>query len=132
MGDTFLLRGDLGTGKTTFAQYFLKSLGCEEEVTSPTFSLLQLYELPELLVVHMDLYRLENPQDIEELGVHELFYEAICLIEWPDRLGDNLPESAINLQWTHHTDGTRDLEIITKDNTDWDKKRNDAFQSLFH
>ena len=133
MGDTYLLRGDLGTGKTTFAQYFLKSLGCEEEVTSPTFNLLQLYELPELQVVHMDLYRLENPSDIEELGVHELFHQAICLVEWPDRLGEeNLPEQAINLRWTHNVDSSRDLQIITSEETDWDKKRNEAFKNLFH
>ncbi len=96
-GDILGLVGALGTGKTTFARAFIaaraRRLGvtAPAEVPSPTFTLVQIYELPEAPVWHIDLFRLEKPEEAWELGIEEAFAEAIALIEWPECLGALLP-----------------------------------------
>ncbi len=101
-GDVFALAGDLGAGKTVFARAFIEALeGHDEEVPSPTFTLVQTYELPENLIYHFDLYRLENPEEAYELDIEEAFAEGISLIEWPDRLGTLLPEGALTVNLEH-------------------------------
>jgi tRNA threonylcarbamoyl adenosine modification protein YjeE len=89
--DVIALRGDLGTGKTSFTRAFIRARGGGEAVPSPTFTLVQLYELPGGTVWHFDLYRLRQAEEAWELGLEDAFREGISLIEWPERLGDLLP-----------------------------------------
>ena len=91
-GDILTFEGELGAGKTEFCRAIIHALGYNEDVPSPTFNLVQTYEPPHddmarPAVWHMDLYRLEKPQDVFELGIEDGFDTAITLIEWPDRMG---------------------------------------------
>ena len=101
-GDVIALAGDLGTGKTTFARGFINALFAahnlpREDVPSPTFTLVQEYPLPDFTVYHIDLYRIEKPSEIDQLGIEEGFSRDVSLIEWPDRLGDLLPANRLHL-----------------------------------
>lgn len=97
-GDTLLLEGPIGAGKTHFARSLIQSLMLHpEDVPSPTFTLVQTYDLPVGELWHADLYRLSAIEEVEELGLFEAFDDAICLIEWPDRLGALSPVHALHL-----------------------------------
>lgn len=99
-GDIFFLRGDLGVGKTTFARYFIRFfLGENEVVPSPTFTLVQSYDTKALPLWHIDLYRLEDPEETFELGLEEIFENGVCLIEWPERMMAYAPERRIDLSF---------------------------------
>ncbi|MEP5152633.1 tRNA (adenosine(37)-N6)-threonylcarbamoyltransferase complex ATPase subunit type 1 TsaE [Planktotalea sp.] len=99
-GDTILLQGDIGAGKSYFARALIQSLqDVPEDVPSPTFTLVQTYETRAGEVWHADLYRLSDPDEAEELGLTEAFETAICLIEWPDRLADLTPGDAATLSF---------------------------------
>mgnify|MGYP002147249644 CR=1 FL=1 len=91
------LWGDMGAGKSTFARAFIQSLLPGIEVPSPTFTLIQTYDTLKGEIWHCDLYRLKNQEDIEELGLLEAFRQHICLVEWPERLGDFLPNFRYNI-----------------------------------
>lgn len=88
-GDVVALSGDLGAGKTTLARGVLEGLGYQGDIPSPSFTLVQLYELPDvrLPVWHVDLYRLSDPEEADELGLEEALIDGALLIEWPERLG---------------------------------------------
>lgn len=100
-GDVILLEGSIGAGKTHFArtviQTRLAANGTVEDVPSPTFTLVQTYEDAICEIWHSDLYRLTHPDELEELGLIEAFSDAICLVEWPDRLGELLPDNALHM-----------------------------------
>ena len=100
-GHTVALTGDLGAGKTTLVRGMLQSVLGEIEVPSPTFTLVQTYEVRNFEVWHCDMYRLERPQDGYELGLLDAFEEAVCLIEWPDKIAPLLPKDifAVDLQF---------------------------------
>lgn len=97
-GDVLCLNGDLGVGKTVFSQGFAKGLGIEENVCSPTFTLVQEYFGGRIPLYHFDVYRITGPWDMDELGYEEYFYgEGVCLIEWGSLIQELLPVSAIDI-----------------------------------
>ncbi|ADG81595.1 hypothetical protein Tfer_1498 [Thermincola ferriacetica] len=96
-GDVICLQGDLGAGKTHFAQGFARGLGIEEHVTSPTFTLINEYT-GRLPFYHIDAYRLEDPDEGYELGLEEYFYgSGVTLIEWPSKIKELLPEAYLEI-----------------------------------
>jgi len=100
-GDVVLLEGDIGAGKTFFARALIQQrLGRLEDVPSPTFTIVQTYPVQDIEIWHCDLYRLTSPDEAIELGLDEAFEEAICLIEWPDRLGDLTPKGALKVHFS--------------------------------
>jgi tRNA threonylcarbamoyladenosine biosynthesis protein TsaE len=105
-GDTLLLHGSIGAGKSHLARAFIQArLGRMEDVPSPTFTLVQTYDTDGPEVWHADLYRLTHPDEVLELGLGDAFASAICLIEWPDRLGSHTPGGALNLRLTDLGEG---------------------------
>lgn len=98
-GDTILLDGPIGAGKSHFARSAILAMLTEaEDVPSPTYTLVQTYQTPRGEVWHADLYRLGSPEECHELGLWAAFDDAICLVEWPDRLGDAAPETVLTLK----------------------------------
>ena len=107
-GDTLLLEGNIGAGKSAFARALIRArLGRMEDVPSPTFTLVQTYEAADGDIWHCDLYRLSHPDEALELGLDEAFETAICLIEWPDRLGDVAPQTSLHLAFEAGENGHR-------------------------
>ncbi|WP_209016083.1 tRNA (adenosine(37)-N6)-threonylcarbamoyltransferase complex ATPase subunit type 1 TsaE [Roseibium sp. RKSG952] len=106
-GDLVALSGDLGAGKSTFARALIKNLAGDEdlEVPSPTFTLVQNYDLPHLPVAHFDLYRLEEPEELDELGLNELLETGAALVEWPEQAGHLFPQEALWIQLTEVGEG---------------------------
>lgn len=104
-GDPILLSGPVGAGKTHFARHLIQSLLLEhEDVPSPTFTVVQIYDTQAGPLWHCDLYRIGSTLEIEELGLLDAFEEAICLVEWPDRLGDLAPEDGLHLDLAQDED----------------------------
>jgi len=96
-GDVIALQGELGSGKTTFARAFIDARGGAEAVPSPTFTLVQVYQLPGGAVWHIDGYRLRAPEEAWELDIEDAFHDGISLIEWPERLGPLVPPRRLQL-----------------------------------
>lgn len=105
-GDAVLLHGPLGAGKSHFARALIRArLHRMEEVPSPSFTLVQVYDDADAEIWHADLYRLSHPDDVLELGLVDAFATAICLVEWPERLGPLAPPDALHLTLTPQGDG---------------------------
>jgi tRNA threonylcarbamoyladenosine biosynthesis protein TsaE len=97
-GDTLLLTGPIGAGKTHLARALIReSTGRDEDVPSPSFTLVQTYAAPGAEIWHADLYRLTHPDEVMELGLGDAFGRALCLVEWPDRLAALAPPEALHL-----------------------------------
>ena len=117
-GDVIALSGALGAGKSALARAIIQAANPHEvEVPSPTFTLVQIYELLDGTPLwHLDLYRMDSPEDAMELGLEDAFVDAACLIEWPDRLKKLLPKNnlSIHLYLSHNNegDGARYADII--------------------
>ena len=98
-GDTLLLQGPLGAGKTSFARSLLQALGITEDVPSPTFTILQTYDAANFTIYHFDLYRLKNEAELLELGWDDALAEGLCIVEWPERAGSRLPKNYLILKF---------------------------------
>ncbi len=121
-GDVIALYGDLGVGKTSFARAFVRAfLGHDdEEVPSPTFTLVQTYSGPCGTLWHVDAYRLKDPNEVWELGLDEAFPDGVLLIEWPERLGALLPDRRLDLRLTPGTGETaRVAHLQDRNGNDW-------------
>ena len=91
-GDIILLNGDLGVGKTVFTKGFGKGLGIEEPISSPTFTIMQIYEQGRLPLYHFDVYRIADPEEMDQIGYEDYFFgKGVCLIEWAELIYDILP-----------------------------------------
>ena len=122
-GDTLLLEGGLGAGKTTLARGIITALTGEVDVPSPTYTLVQTYdapafEAPALEIWHADLYRLEAPADILPLGLLDVRDEVVSLIEWPDRMGDYRPRDALHVEIQFDEEGRR-VVFTAFEHTQW-------------
>ena len=115
-GDLVALDGDLGAGKSELARAVVRARArAEIDVPSPTFTLLQRYDLPGMTLIHADLYRLRAPSELLELGLDELLDEAALLVEWPARAGDLLPRLRLGLRLDIEADDARRLAIDAPD-----------------
>ncbi|TCD27665.1 tRNA (adenosine(37)-N6)-threonylcarbamoyltransferase complex ATPase subunit type 1 TsaE [Pedobacter psychrodurus] len=95
----FIFEGDMGAGKTTFIKNFCKYLGVDDVVSSPTYSIVNEYESPNGSVFHFDFYRIKDIHEAYDLGYEEYFYGGgVCLIEWPERVEELLPEKHIKVE----------------------------------
>ncbi len=117
-GDVLALHGDLGVGKTVFTKGFAKGLGITEPVNSPTFTILQIYNEGRLPLYHFDVYRIEEPEEMEEVGFDDYIYgDGVSMIEWPERIEEILPAGRMDV--TIEKDLTKGLDYrkitITKD-----------------
>ena len=104
-GDVLLLRGGLGAGKTTLARGFIMALTGEDEVPSPTYTLVQIYDGPGFDIWHFDLYRLESENDVWELGIEEAIEHNVCLIEWPERIDGLVNGSELTIEIESNDEG---------------------------
>ncbi|MGC5797749.1 tRNA (adenosine(37)-N6)-threonylcarbamoyltransferase complex ATPase subunit type 1 TsaE [Sphingomonas sp. NFX23] len=112
-GDVITLEGTLGAGKTSVARGLLAALGLAGEAPSPSFAIVQPYEPPEVRipVLHVDLYRIDGPAEIEELALDDARYDSLLLVEWPERAGPDHWPDALRLSLTIEPDGTRSLTV---------------------
>ena len=110
-GDVIALSGQLGAGKTSIARGLLAALGLEGEAPSPSFAIVQPYEPPEVRfpVLHVDLYRIDDPAEAEELGLDDARHDSLLIVEWPERLPAAAWSDALWLTLTIEPDGARGL-----------------------
>jgi|TARA_R110002072_G_scaffold240118_2_gene398183 tRNA threonylcarbamoyladenosine biosynthesis protein TsaE len=131
-GDVIGLWGDLGAGKTSLARATIQTLlaasGLREDVPSPTFTLVQTYEAGTLPIWHADLYRLSDPDELIELGLEEALEGGLLLIEWPDRMEDELPAERLDIELKEVGEGR--VACLTGRGTSWEDRINRAQEMM--
>ena len=130
-GDVVALLGELGAGKTAFAQGVGEAVCVKGAMTSPTFTLIHEYigriEGADVRLVHMDLYRLQHPEEAEVIGVEDAFQEdTVCLIEWPEIIEDDLPEDRLSVEILGSGDQPREI-IFRADKHGWEQRLENMF-----
>ena len=115
-GDIIVLSGDLGSGKTKFTQGILKHFGLEDEISSPTFTIVNEYHKDEINIYHFDVYRLSDSDEFYAIGGDEYLNNGICIIEWGEIIEDILPNDYIKINFTKDSENEnyRNLELIAK------------------
>lgn len=115
--DVIVLTGELGSGKTKFAEGFLSYFGLENEISSPTFNIVNEYKQDNINIYHFDVYRLEDSSEFYEIGGEEYFENGICLIEWGELIEDALPENYIHIVFKKDTsdENVRILNVKSKE-----------------
>lgn len=115
-GDIFALTGDLGVGKTAFTKGFAKGLGIEEPITSPTFTIVQVYESGRLPLYHFDVYRIGDVSEMDEIGYEDYFFgEGVSVMEWADLVEPILPPETIRVAISKDLSKGTDYRKITVD-----------------
>jgi len=111
---TLLFYGDMGVGKTTLIKEIAKLLGVTDATSSPTFSLVNEYQGNNSKVFHFDFYRIETEEEVYDIGIEDYFYQnAWCLVEWPNKIPNLIPQDAVVIQLNENLDGSRSIEITT-------------------
>lgn len=103
-GDVIVLSGDLGSGKTKFTEGFLSYFGLEDEISSPTFTIVNEYHKNDINIYHFDVYRLEDSSEFYAIGGEEYFDKGICIIEWGEMIEDALPKKYIRIDFNRCLD----------------------------
>lgn len=112
-GAVYCLSGDLGVGKTVFTKGFAVGLGVIDTVNSPTFTIVQVYN-GRMPFYHFDVYRIEEPEEMEEIGYEDYFYgDGACMIEWAELIGELIPESAVKVRISKDLQKGTDYRLIT-------------------
>jgi len=113
---TLLFYGGMGVGKTTLIKEIAKLLGVTDATSSPTFSLVNEYQGNNTKVFHFDFYRIETEEEVYDIGIEDYFYQnAWCLVEWPNKIPNIIPQDAIVIQLNKNLDGSRSIEITTSE-----------------
>ncbi len=113
-GELYTLTGDLGTGKTVFTQGVAAGLGIKEPVTSPTFTIVQIYEEGRIPLYHLDIYRIGDISEMEEIGYEDYFYgDGLCIIEWAELIEELLPENRMQVTIEKNLEKGFDYRKIT-------------------
>lgn len=111
-GDVIAMTGTLAAGKTTITKGIAKALGITDVVTSPTFCLISEYEGTKMPLYHMDVYRLDGPEDFINLGVEDMLNgDGVCIVEWSEKVSSELPKRTIKIEITPLEDGSRQIKI---------------------
>ena len=127
--DLLVLTGDLGSGKTKFVEGILSYFGLENEISSPTFTIVNEYQKDNLVIYHFDVYRLEDSSEFYEIGGEEYFEHGICLIEWGELIEDILPKDYLHITFSKDTEN-ENIRILNIDTTL--KKWEDYFENIKH
>lgn len=114
-GDVIVLTGDLGSGKTKFTEGVLQFFGLENEISSPTFNIVNEYTNDDVNVYHFDVYRLEDEDEFYAIGGDEYFEKGICLIEWGEMIESALPNRYIQISFSRNLDDENLREIVIKE-----------------
>jgi len=111
----FLFHGEMGAGKTTLIKAICKVLGSDENISSPTFSIVNEYHIPKGKIYHFDFYRLKNQAEAMDMGCEEYFYSGeYCFIEWPEKIPDLLPDKYVDIMIGIISDNSREIHIDKK------------------